>query len=167
LSGLTDLDCQLDLAGDGELRGLKEEEARALGREDRVSFLNFRRDVPKLLSEAQIFLLISNWEGFPRSILEGMRAGLPVIASRVGGIAEAVVDGHTGFVVPRHDVESLRDRVRTLIMDPEQRRRMGAAGRARYEEHFTLDRLVARTVEMYETLIGGRTGAARQTSPVA
>ena len=167
LSGLLDLDWQLDLVGDGELRGQMEEEAWLLGLGSRVSFLNFRRDVPRLLAGAQVFLLISNWEGFPRSVLEGMRAGLPVVASRVGGIAEAVVDGHTGFVLPRHDVEGLRNRVRALIVDPELRQRMGAAGRARYEERFTLDHLVTRTVETYETLIGGRTGAAREASPLA
>ena len=159
LSELMDLDWRLDLVGDGKLRPPMEEEARLLGLGPRVSFLKFRRDVPRLLAGAQVFLLISNWEGFPRSVLEGMRAGLPVVASRVGGVAEAVVDGHTGYIVPRHDVAGLRDRVRALIVDPERRRRMGAAGRARYEEYFTLDRLVARTVELYQSLLGGQAGA--------
>lgn len=158
LAGLADLDWHLDLIGEGELRGKTEALAEALGIRPRVSFLGFRRDVPDLLARAQALLLITNWEGLPRSVLEGMRAGLPVIASDAGGVREAVVDGCTGFVVPRRDIDVLRDRLRRLVMDPGLRTRMGAAGRARYEELFMFDQLVERTLAVYEDVLRSKAG---------
>lgn len=153
LSGLQDLEWQLELVGDGPLRGQLEALVQTLGLASRVTFLGFRRDVPERMAEAQLFLLISKWEGFPRSILEAMRAGLPVIASDVGGVKESVVDGTTGFVVPRRDTVRLRECLRKLITCPELRISMGQAGRARYEENFTFDRLVERTTKVYESVL--------------
>jgi glycosyltransferase involved in cell wall biosynthesis len=154
LSGLKDLDWQLELVGDGPLRGQLEELVQSLGLTSRVNFLGFRRDVPERIAEAQVFLLISKWEGFPRSILEAMRAGLPVVASDVGGVQESVVDGTTGFVVPRGDAGYLRQCLRQLITSSELRVCMGASGRARYEEKFTFDHLVERTTKVYESVLG-------------
>jgi glycosyltransferase involved in cell wall biosynthesis len=154
LSGLKDLDWQLELVGDGPLRGQLEELVQSLGLASRVTFLGFRRDVPERMAEAQLFLLISKWEGFPRSILEAMRAGLPVVASDVGGVKESVVDGTTGFVIPRGDAVRLRECLRQFITNAELRVCMGAAGRARYEEMFTFDRLVERTTKVYESVLG-------------
>ena len=156
LSGLKDLDWQLEFVGDGPLRGPVEELAQTLGLTSRVTFLGFRRDVPERLAKAQAFLLISKWEGFPRSILEAMRAGLPVIASDVGGVRESVVDGKTGFVIPRGDAVLLHDRLRKLIRNSKLRVSMGEDGRARYEDRFTFDRLVERTTELYESVLGMR-----------
>lgn len=156
LSDLKDLDWQLDLVGDGPLRGQVEKLAQRLGLTSRVTFCGFRLDIPERLAQAQVFLLISKWEGFPRSILEAMRAGLPVVASDVGGVPESVVDGETGFVIPRGDVGLLHDCLLKLISNPELRVRMGRNGRARYEERFTFDRLVGRTTEIYESVLGMR-----------
>lgn len=156
LSGLKDLDWQLELVGDGPLRGRVEELAQTLGLTSRVTFLGFRLDVPERLATAQAFLLMSRCEGFPRSILEAMRAGLPVIASDVGGVRESVVDGKTGFVIPRGDVARLRDCLRKLIRNSELRVSMGEDGRARYEDRFTLDRLVERMMELYESVLDTR-----------
>lgn len=158
LAGLKDLDWQLDLVGDGPLREQLEGLVHRLDLTSRVNFLGFRRDVPERIAEAQVFLLISKWEGFPRSILEAMRAGLPVIASDVGGVRESVVDGTTGFVIPRGDDARLREGLRRLITSSELRVRMGQAGRARYEEMFTFDRLVERTTQVYETVLKGNNG---------
>jgi SAM-dependent methyltransferase len=154
LSGLKDLDWQLELIGDGPLRGQLEALTQSLDLTSRVTFLGFRRDVPERLAEAQVFLLISKWEGFPRSILEAMRAGLPVVASDVGGVQESVVDGTTGYVIPRGDTVRLRECLRKLITSAELRASMGAAGRARYEDKFTFDRLVERTTKVYESVLG-------------
>lgn len=154
LSGLKDLDWQLELVGDGPYRGQLEELAQNLGLASRVTFLGYRHDVPERMAEAQVFLLISKWEGFPRSILEAMRAGLPVVASDVGGVQESVVDGKTGFVIPRGDVDGLRECLRKLITSSELRVSMGEAGRARYEEKFTFDLLVERTTKVYESVLG-------------
>src|SRR3954470_23222452 len=98
---------QLDLIGDGPLLPQAQLLAGELGLKDRVRFWGQRMDVETLLATAQVALLVTNWEGFPRSILEAMRAGLPVVASRVGGITESVLEGETGFIVPRGDVEGL------------------------------------------------------------
>lgn len=156
LAGLKDLDWQLELIGDGPLRGQLADLADTLGLTSRVRFRGLRLDVLERLSEAQVFLLISTWEGFPRSILEAMRAGLPVVASDVGGVRESVVDGKTGFVIPRGDAIRLRDCLRKVIMSPELRVSMGAAGRARYEDRFTFDRLVERTTKLYESVLEKR-----------
>lgn len=156
LADLQDLDWQLELVGDGPLLGQLEEMVQSLGLASRVTFAGFRRDVPRRLASAQVFVLISKWEGFPRSILEAMRAGLPVVASDVGGVRESVLDGTTGFVIPRGDTVRLRVCLRQLITSPELRAGMGAAGRARYEEKFTFDRLVERTTKVYESVLGRR-----------
>jgi glycosyltransferase involved in cell wall biosynthesis len=153
LAGLLDLPWQLELVGDGPMCEPVQALAHELGLASRVYFAGFRRDVPERLAAAQLFVLISKWEGLPRSIIEAMRAGLPVIATEVGGVREAVVDGITGFVIPPGDVEWLRGRLRVLIMDSELRIRMGAAGRARYERLFTFDRLVEQTTGIYESVL--------------
>lgn len=156
LAGLLELDWELELIGDGPLRGQIEELAQRLDLSSRVRFLGFCRDVPSRLAQAQVFLLASKWEGFPRSILEAMRAGLPVVATDVGGVRESVVDGVTGFVVPRQDPVHLRQCLRKLIANPELRVQMGAAGRTRYEEEFTFDRLVERTTKVYQVVLERR-----------
>lgn len=140
----------VDLVGDGPLFSQHKEIARQMGLTGIVNFWGARTDVPELLSKAQGFLLISKWEGFPRSILEAMRAGLPVIASDVGGTRESVIDGETGFLVPRGDADTLRDRLLQLINDTELRVRMGRKGRERFLKHFTFERMLAKTIEVYE-----------------
>lgn len=141
----------LDLIGDGPLRANYEALAKGLGLEDRVRFLGTRNDVPQLLHKSQIFILTSRWEGFPRSILEAMRAGMPVVASDVGGVKEAVIDGQTGYVVPRGDVNLLKERLRKLIQDPTLRKSMGDTGRKLYAERFTFDHMFEKTLPIYET----------------
>lgn len=156
LSDLKELEWQLELIGDGPNRAQLETLARDLGLASRVTFLGFRRDVPERLAQAQVFILSSKWEGFPRSILEAMRAGLPVLATNVGGVQESVLDGKTGYVVSPGDVDNLRDRLRALIYAPGLRAEMGAAGRRRYEENFTFDCLVERTTQIYQAVLGRR-----------
>ncbi len=139
--------------GDGRYLEPARELAMSLSMNDRVEFLGTRDDVPRVLADSHIFALISNYEGFPLSILEAMRAGLPVIASDVGGVREAVVDGETGFLIPRGDINTLRDRLQRLVLDPALRERMGRAGRARFEAHFTLDRMLEQTWEVYQQVL--------------
>lgn len=153
LAGLQQYEWQLDLIGNGPLLSDMESLARTLGIAARVRFLGQRMDVDRILAGAQVGLLVSNWEGFPLSILEAMRAGLPVVASSVGGIDESVRDGETGFLVPRGDVELLRERLTRLLASPELRVRLGAQGRARYEQHFTLSHSVAKTLAVYEAVL--------------
>jgi glycosyltransferase involved in cell wall biosynthesis len=162
LAGLRQPNWELDLVGDGPLRKRAESLAAELGIGERVRFLGQRMDVPQLLAGAQVSLLVTNWEGLPLSILEAMRAGLPVIATDVAGICEAISDGHTGFLVPRGDAELLRERLGRLLGDPRLRLSQGLAARTRYEQHFTLDEFVDRTLAVYEDVLAERTsGGAR------
>ncbi len=154
LAGLRADPWELTLIGDGPLRPRAEALAQRLGIADRVRFLGARRDVAKQMAGHQVFLLITNWEGFPRSILEAMRAGLPVVASAVGGVCESLVDGETGFAVARGDVATLRARLALLLHDPSLRARMGAAGRERYEGCFTLGHMLKQTLAIYAELTG-------------
>lgn len=155
LSSLRHLPWVLDLVGDGPLFPQVLRLAQELGIADRVRFWGSRRDVDRFLAMAQVFVLASNWEGLPLSVLEAMRAGLPVVASDVGGIKEAVLDGETGFVVKRGDENELRERLKQLISDPALRLRMGLAGRARYEARFRLETMLERTWEVYVRLLRG------------
>src|SRR5690606_33800770 len=112
---------------EGPLKSEASALASKLGIADRTTFMGARRDVERLLAESDIFLLITNWEGLPRSILEAMRASLPVIASNVGGVSEAVVHGETGYLVNRADVQRLTVRLQELIDDGAKRLQFGAA----------------------------------------
>lgn len=94
-------------------------------------------EMPSVYATADVFCLPSWWEAMPLSVLEAMAAGLPVVATDVGDVARAVVDGHTGYVVPRKSPELLAKALQTLLTDPGLRRRMGAAARARAEERFS------------------------------
>jgi glycosyltransferase involved in cell wall biosynthesis len=159
LGGLRQHAWELDLIGDGPLLPEMERLCGELDISQRVRFWGQRLDVDARLAEAQISLLISNWEGFPRSILEAMRAGLPVIASQVGGIGESVQDERTGYLVGRGDEELLRTRIEQLLVDAELRRRLGAAGRVRYEQHFTLAHTVAKTLAVYQQILAEQQSA--------
>lgn len=153
LAGLRDLPFRLSFVGDGPTRAVVESSARQLQLEDRVHFLGTRMDTEKILSESSIFALATNWEGFPITILEAMRAGLPVIATDVDGVREAVNDDVTGFLVPRHDTPALRDRLRLLLNGPSLRAAMGAAGRKAYESEFTVAAMLRKIEAVYLSAI--------------
>ena len=161
LGGLRDLAWSLDLIGEGPGMAAMQALARQLGIAERIRFLGQRMDVHRLLADAQLAVLITNGEGLPLSILEAMRAGLPVVASDVGGIAETIRDGQTGYLVGRGEVETVRERLGRLLGDPELRKSFGAAGRALYERQFTLEHCVSRTLAVYESVFAsGRATAA-------
>jgi glycosyltransferase involved in cell wall biosynthesis len=153
LAQLQDLPWEVDLVGEGPLTTKTQALAASLGIERRVHFLGQRMDVERILAEAQVSLLVTNWEGFPLAILEAMRAGLPVLASAVGGVGESVRDGQTGFLVPPGEVGPLRDRLRALLTDASLRASMGAEGRAVYEREFTLDHTVTKTLAVYGAVL--------------
>lgn len=153
LANLRHLHWSLDLVGEGEGREVVERWVQSAGLADRVRFLGARDDVAEILSQAQIFVLVSRWEGLPRSILEAMRAGLPVVASDAGGVREAVDHERTGLLVPRGDVDGLRAALQRLIEAPGLRGVMGVAGRTRYEERFTFDRMLQETLAVYEEVL--------------
>jgi len=145
----------LELVGDGPQETQSRELVQSLGIADRVQFAGLRGDVPERLARAQIFALMSNYEGFPMSILEGMRAGLPVIASNVGGVGESVEDGRTGLVIPPRDVAAATAGLEKLLSSSALRKEMGTAGRKRFEENFTFDKMVDSTIAVYAEAIRG------------
>jgi glycosyltransferase involved in cell wall biosynthesis len=118
-----------------------------------LELLGERDDVPDLLAAADVFVLSSRSEGLPISILEAMAAGLPVVATRVGGVPELVVDGETGLLVPPGDARALAAALRTLLGDRELRLRLGAAGRARAEREFDLPAFRQAHLDLYERLL--------------
>jgi len=155
LDAVRDIETPFELlfVGDGPDRSVLEQRARDLGLQDRVKFLGQRTDIPELLASSDIFALATNWEGFPISILEAMRAELPVVASNVNGVGEAVSNGITGFLVPAADANAFRNRLVQLLTDVNLRRNMSAAGRLRFEKEFTADVMLRKTASIYSELV--------------
>ncbi len=153
LAGLRELPWELELIGDGPLRMACQRLVAQLQLTDRVHLSGERQDVAERLARAHIFALVSNYEGLPLSILEAMRAGLPVVASNVGGVHEAVLHEKTGLLFPRGDVAALRAGLQRLITQPALRKQLGSAGRRRYEQAFTLEHMVTRTWMVYQEVL--------------
>ena len=113
---------------------------------NRIRSLGYRQDVPQVLQAADIFVLPSHREGMPRSIIEAMMTGLPVVATDIRGSRELVVDGETGLLVPVRRPTALADALRRLVNDEALRRKMGVAGRSRalrlYDENKVIDRQI-------------------------
>ena len=144
------------LVGDGPLLAEAQALTQSLGVADRVKFLGSRSDVPEVLAQADVFALTSNYEGFPISTLEAMRAGLPVIVSDVGGAGEAVMPGVTGFIVPRGDLPELVRALQVMVNNPERREAMGEASRGRFLSHYHLEGMLERTFDVYRGVLVSR-----------
>jgi glycosyltransferase involved in cell wall biosynthesis len=153
LGSFRDPNVELTLIGDGPGESAARRLAFQLGIAEHVRFHGYEADPAHVLAEAHGFVLSSRSEGFPRSILEAMRAGLPVIASDVGGVREAVDDGKTGLLVPAGSASDLTVALRLLVGDPARRRCMGCAGRRRYEERFSFERMAEKTAALYAVVL--------------
>lgn len=158
LATISNLPWVLELIGDGPLTETVQRRARALGLENRVVFSGLCTDVPERLARADVFALVSGWEGLPLSILEAMRAGLPVVASDVGGVIESVHDGVTGFLIPKGDQAVLAERLSRLLSDAALREQMGRAGREVYEREFTFEVMYQRTRQVYQDVLRRKAG---------
>lgn len=141
------------LVGDGELRPVVEDQVSKRGLQEKVSFLGIRANVAKLYAEGHLLILPSNWEGSPQVIMEAMAAGLPVIATAVGGVPEMVEDGITGILVPPRDSESLTQAILQLATAPKLREKMGDAAIERAKERFDIGNTVARYERLYLSLL--------------
>ena len=145
---------RLLIAGDGPYRRAIESLIAAFGLQEHVMVLGLRRDVPDLMRASDLFVLSTRgWEGLPLTVLEAMASGLAVVASRVGGIPEAVVDGETGLVVTPGSPSALADAMAKLLADSDLAHRMGQKGAQRVRDEFGLDRMVAETLEVYRSLL--------------
>jgi glycosyltransferase involved in cell wall biosynthesis len=150
LSGLLAMEWTLLLVGAGELEPKIRAQIRALNLSNRVRILPPETDVGRLLMEAQLYALSTHFEALPISILEAMRAGLPVVATDVGGISESVREGETGLLTRHGDADGLRNALARVIADPALRLALGTAGRSLWGAQFTASRMAARTVEVYK-----------------
>jgi glycosyltransferase involved in cell wall biosynthesis len=145
---------RLLLVGKGSLKERVEQLVQEAGLRERVHFLGVRRDVPEIMSAADGYLLSSAWEGMPVVLLEAASVGLPIVATRVGGVAEVVDDGTTGFLVPPADPASLAGamkRVETLV--PEARAAMSTRARALVEQQYGTVRIMETWDRLYSELV--------------
>jgi L-malate glycosyltransferase len=137
------------LPSDSEIPDQIQSEIDRLGLGDHIIQVGFCADVPSLLPEWEIFCLTSDSEGMPNAVLEAMAAGLPVIATHVGGIPQVVVHGKTGLLIPPRDEGAFADALRKLLEDPELSRTMGAEGRRRVEFEFSPEVVVPMLEKYY------------------
>lgn len=151
---------QLMIAGEGPERESLERMIEKLGLAGRVRLLGQRADVSSILAAADVAVCCSDFEGGPLSVLEYMQAGLPVVATRVGGLPELIEDGSTGFLVPPRDPPALANRMAILLDDPELRRRLGSRGRDTQVRDYEIDAWARRIEKLYDRLLadsGART----------
>lgn len=144
------------LFGDGPERDRMEAEVKERGLSDVVRFLDHRPNVLGLLVGLDAFVMPSLFEGFCYAVAEASAAGLPVVATMVGGVPEVIEDGSTGILVHPQDHEGLRTGIQALLADRERGRSMGAAGLRRVRERFTLERMVRETQAVYTRALGER-----------
>ena len=142
-------DVKFLMAGDGPLRDSIEKDAIDRGVAGGISFLGFRDDIDQLMARADVLLLPSYTEGLPNVVLEAAAAGIPCVATRVGGTPEAIQDGETGYLTPAGDVAAMAEALIELAGDEDRRRRMGEAARAHMEASFSFQSQAAG----YRTLI--------------
>jgi glycosyltransferase involved in cell wall biosynthesis len=158
LAQLQDLKWEWSIAGDGpqvqSLLGL----ARELGVGDRVTFPGWqsRQDLAKWYHRSTLFLFPSRHEGMPNAVLEAMASGLPVVATRIAGNEELVVDGFTGRLVNPEDVPSLRDGLREMLTDVQAREQMGRAARTRVEMEYSWMNTARQYAELLERITGSQ-----------
>jgi glycosyltransferase involved in cell wall biosynthesis len=141
-----------DLERGGAYRRELERQAAELGIADRVLFTGYRRDADAVLRAFDVLALPSTIEGFPLVVLEAMAAGIPVVATPVGGVGELVRDGETGLLVPPEDPAALAAALHRLLDEPETARRLAEAARAQVFERFSEASMCARVLAVYEDL---------------
>jgi glycosyltransferase involved in cell wall biosynthesis len=146
-------DIRLEIAGAGPEQTALQQEVRTLGLDNVVAFVGWQPDIWPWLARWDILVQPSHAEGFGMAALEAMAAGLPVVASSVGGLPELIEDGRTGYVVPPSDPATLAARLRHLVLHADLREAMGAAGRTRVRQHFGPQRMAAEIAAVYDRLL--------------
>jgi glycosyltransferase involved in cell wall biosynthesis len=154
------VDAALCMVGDGPDRTHVERRAKELGVARHCFFLGYQDDVAPFFAAFDAFLLPSGNEGTPVTAIEALAAATPVVATNVGGVPDVVRDGVDGFLVEAGDVEGLAERLERLALDPELRRRLGEAGRARVLPRYAVERLVDDVDRLYRSLLAAKGLAA-------
>ena len=147
--------------GDGEIKGELEKYAEELGMKDMVEFRGWVKDLKAIYEGLDIVALTSLNEGTPVSLIEAMAAGRPVVATRVGGVADIVQDGKSGYLVESEDVAGFSQKLADLIKDPEKRRKFGECARARVKDRFSKERLIKDTEKLYNKIASAPKGASQ------
>jgi L-malate glycosyltransferase len=145
------------LVGAGRRQADLQRQVQELGLQDSVRFLGTRRDLPEIYRALDLFVQPSLWEGLPLALLKAMGAGLPVVATRVSGSAEAIADGINGRLVAPGDPHALAQAISELLRQPEQRRRLADAARRTVAARFSLEAMLRQLEELYLDL-GSRPG---------
>lgn len=155
LAQLKDLDWEWRIAGSGPKTDSLKSLARQFGISERVTFLGWlsREDLAKWYHRSNLFLFPSRHEGMPNAVLEAMSSGLPVVATRIAGNEELVIDGETGLLTPSEDVDSLRDALRKMLLDSTLREKMGAASRLRAEKEYSWESVACQYSEFLQKTI--------------
>ncbi len=148
-------DARFALVGDGPERPFLEQRIRESGLAAAVDLLGTRYDVPALLARSDAACLPSLAEGLPNAVMEAMAAGLPVVATAVGGTPELVIPGETGLLVPPCQAEPLARALLEVLSDPDSGRKMGARGRRLIAREYSLDALACAHGEMYRAVLAG------------
>jgi len=146
------VDAEFVIAGDGPQRQELEQKIAHHGLASKVELVGRTADVPGLLATADVFVSSSRWEGMPNAVLEAMAAGLPIVATTVGGTPEVVVHGQTGLLVSPEDARAIADAVAALISNPTCRLSLGKKARTWVLEHFTWEKNAAAFSALYDNL---------------
>jgi glycosyltransferase involved in cell wall biosynthesis len=152
-------DAAFVIAGEGELMPRLKERAAELGIAEHVYFIGRCDDVASLLFASHVGVLSSKAEGFANAILEYMAVGLPVVATDVGGVREAVVEGETGYIVPSGDDAQMAERIIRILGDDQRGPSMGARGKSIVAEKFSSENHLCNTLELYDEVLGNQTSA--------
>jgi glycosyltransferase involved in cell wall biosynthesis len=148
----------LVLAGQGVLRAQLQVRVNQLGLTNRVHFLGLRTDIPDVLGAADIFVLGSDYEGNPLSVIEAMAAGLPIVSTAVGGVPELLQNGKEGFIVQPGNADGLSEAMVTLLNDSNLRRMMGVAAAVRAKAKFDVSAMVRAYEQLYDEVAGPSQG---------
>ncbi len=149
-AALNDARSHLLMIGDGSLRTKILDSIRGRDLEHRIHVLGKRSDIPECLAASDAFVLSSDWEGNPLAVMEAMAAGLPVIATAVGGVPELVESGLQGILVPARDGAALTEAMRSLINNEERRKAMARAARSKAIATFNVDRMAQGYAQVYQ-----------------
>ena len=149
-------DVRFLIVGDGECRSALEARVDALGMRDAVRFLGWRADLDRLYADLDVVVLTSRNEGSPVALIEAMAAGVPVVATAVGGVPDVVAHGTSGLLAPLDDAATLAEHTVTLLRDRARALAMGSEGRSRVVATYSADRLVADIEDLYTRLLEGR-----------
>jgi len=141
------------IVGDGVLRNELESYTSKLDIKDRVLFVGWRRDLPRIYADLDVLVVSSDKEGTPVSAIEAMASGCPVVGTRVGGLPDMIADGKTGYLVPPRDPKTMAIFILRLLRDAQTAYKISRSARAIAQERFNIKRLVADTEELYQELL--------------